>query len=253
MPCLLGSNDAVLQVCHDALLPGSRNRRRNTSLLITFEDSSGSLRHVVIDCSKSFYDSVITYFPQHNVRTVDGVLLTHDHADAVLGLDDLRMFTLRGPQDVVHVHCHRRYFAGVQRMFPYIVDAAKATGGGQVPAVDFHVFESSDAPVTVAGLAFQPIEVWHGPDYICLGYRFDDIVYISDVSGIPDEAAAKIAGCKVLIVDALRTPLYEEVRAANHVGRLHGVPEPLFCRPGDRGDPAVHAAVRAFDGLLPRN
>ena len=47
---------------------------------------------------QSFYDSASTFLATHNVSTLDGVILTHDHADAILGLDDLRSFTLTGIQ-----------------------------------------------------------------------------------------------------------------------------------------------------------
>ena len=47
-------------------------------------------RHLQIDVGKTFRDAVLRWYPRHGVDALNAVLLTHDHADAVLGLDDLR-------------------------------------------------------------------------------------------------------------------------------------------------------------------
>jgi len=49
---------------------------------------------VVIDAGKSFYEASLEHFPRHGLRTIDALLLTHGHADACFGLDDLRMWTI---------------------------------------------------------------------------------------------------------------------------------------------------------------
>jgi glyoxylase-like metal-dependent hydrolase (beta-lactamase superfamily II) len=45
---------------------------------------------VLVDCGKTFRDSVMNLFPKHGLREVTGLVLTHGHADAILGLDDVR-------------------------------------------------------------------------------------------------------------------------------------------------------------------
>ena len=49
-------------------------------------------RNVVIDVGKTFRETALRWMPRHNVRSLDAVLLTHHHMDAVAGLDDLRGF-----------------------------------------------------------------------------------------------------------------------------------------------------------------
>eukprot|EP00388_Colpodella_angusta_P004501 GDKJ01014775.1.p1 GENE.GDKJ01014775.1~~GDKJ01014775.1.p1 ORF type:complete len:569 (-),score=129.69 GDKJ01014775.1:101-1807(-) len=86
--CLLEPNPC--KVCLEANESKKcKNRRRNPSLLIKAYSDSGA-QHVVIDVGKTFRDGVETFFPDLGVQTVDGVILTHDHADAILGLDDIR-------------------------------------------------------------------------------------------------------------------------------------------------------------------
>jgi len=53
-------------------------------------------------------------------------------------------------------------------------------------------------------LQFIPLKVFHGAPYVCLGYRFGNITYISDCSEIPDETRALLKGTELLIIDSLR-------------------------------------------------
>ncbi len=92
----------------------SKNFRRNTSLLlqiqnpnaIPFEEQSqkegwftswGSpsklknpFYYVVIDVGKFFYPSAMEWFPKYGITHIDAVLISHFHADAANGIDDLR-------------------------------------------------------------------------------------------------------------------------------------------------------------------
>jgi len=62
-------------------------QRNNPSILL----QSPSRFNVVFDVGKTFHASACAFFPQHGVQGVDCVVLTHEHADAILGLDDLRV------------------------------------------------------------------------------------------------------------------------------------------------------------------
>ncbi|ORC87976.1 uncharacterized protein TM35_000192200 [Trypanosoma theileri] len=71
------------------------NRRNNVSLLITVPSrdashSDGAVKHILIDCGKTFRDAYFRVLAKHKVQYVDALLITHDHADAVAGIDDLR-------------------------------------------------------------------------------------------------------------------------------------------------------------------
>lgn len=45
---------------------------------------------MLIDCGKTFREVILNLFPKHGLREVGALLLTHGHADAILGMDDLR-------------------------------------------------------------------------------------------------------------------------------------------------------------------
>jgi hypothetical protein len=86
----------VCAVCADAVAGGllSKNKRNNISACIRFFDSSHGATapsHVaVIDVGKTFRDSVLSWFGGLHVAQIDSVLISHKHADAIGGLDDLR-------------------------------------------------------------------------------------------------------------------------------------------------------------------
>ncbi|KAI9257911.1 beta-lactamase-like protein [Sporodiniella umbellata] len=203
-------------VCLDAMTAeGYKNNRKNTSLLVRFRKHSdppnARLRNVLIDCGKTFYNSAIHILPQYDIRYLDGVILTHGHADACYGLDDLRGWTLNNAiQPHVNIHLSTEGMEVVQRTFPFLVDASLATGGGQVADFQYHVFDAH-TPFTIEGLEFTPLQVHHGiyqatkAPYFCYGFKFGDVSYISDTNHIPQETMQLIQGkSRLFIVDCLR-------------------------------------------------
>ncbi|KAJ3168852.1 hypothetical protein HDU88_001179 [Geranomyces variabilis] len=205
---------------HAGVLPKTpifgKNRRRNTSAVVRYMHSDGRERTILIDCGKTFYESALTWFVAHRLRRIDAVLITHGHADAMLGLDDLRQWTIGGAdrsvQDHIDVYLSCAAMEVVARAFPYLVDKKKATGGGEVPSLRFHQFDGPEmggklAPFWIEEMEVVPLEVEHGKDshgvFMSLGFKFGDLSYISDASLIPEPTRALVKGCKVLVVDAL--------------------------------------------------
>ncbi|KAJ2402073.1 hypothetical protein GGI23_000972 [Coemansia sp. RSA 2559] len=187
---------------------GKKNRRLNTSMLVRIDHPDGRERNVVIDCGKTFYQSALDVFVKHNVKTIDAVLITHGHADAILGLDDLRQWTMY--QGVsIPIYADRQAMDTISSTFPYLVDTKKATGSGQVSELDFRVIEEPYKAFECQGISFQPLRVEHGrfsdgrPFYFT-GFRFNDISYVSDCSRIPDETAALMMDSDLLVLDALK-------------------------------------------------
>ncbi|KAI8817804.1 beta-lactamase-like protein, partial [Fimicolochytrium jonesii] len=190
----------------------NKNRRRNTGAVVRYMHSDGRMRTILIDCGKTFYDASLTWFTHHNLRQIDAVLLTHGHADAMLGLDDLRQWTIGGKhlcvQDHIDVYLSPQTMGVVSSSFPYLVDKGKATGGGDVPSLRFHVFEAGIDKFVVGELEVVPLEVEHGrvdkeTPFMSLGFRFGELAYVSDVSAFPERTREKMRGVTTLVLDAL--------------------------------------------------
>ena len=183
-------SDSLCATCTEAMNPGSKNRRLCTSLIaVGSEPGHPETRSaILIDCGKSFYEAALRFFPRHGLRSIGAVLLTHAHADAMLGLDDLRSWTMGGCiQPFVDVYLTEECLQTVQQTFPYLVDTSRATGGGDVGALRWHVINAHEpffaGPQNVL---VQPLRVEHGfmpPDrhpFECLGFRIDTMSYVSD-------------------------------------------------------------------------
>ena len=74
-----------------ALRP-NRDRRRQTSCLLKVYDgpTEDDFRTVLVDAGLSVYEAAVEHLPRHGVRTLDAVVLTHPHDDAIGGLSSLR-------------------------------------------------------------------------------------------------------------------------------------------------------------------
>ena len=93
--CTLGQEWAPkgCQACGPALRNGRSdpNWRGNVGALLRFKDAAGRVRLVQIDCGKTYREvTAMRVYRQHGVKAIDALVLTHDHADAIGGLDELR-------------------------------------------------------------------------------------------------------------------------------------------------------------------
>ena len=200
--CLTNQTETCF-VCSDAMKPNSRNRRRNTSIALRFKDTRGEKRLVLIDVGKFFYHSALEWFPKFNLSVPDAVVLTHAHADAAGGLDDLRDWT-KALGISLPVYARNVDREALSKTAYYLVDRSQAYGGGMVAMLDF-IFTDGCQPFEPAdGLSLQPLEVEHGKGFTSNGYRFGDVCYVPDVSAFPPETWQKMQGCKLLILDVLR-------------------------------------------------
>ncbi|KAB1218418.1 hypothetical protein CJ030_MR3G026298 [Morella rubra] len=188
-------------VCSKAVEPGNKNRRLNTSILIRYPRASGRC-NILIDAGKFFYQSALRWFPAFGIRNIDAVIITHSHADAIGGLDDLRDWT-NNVQPCIPIYVAPRDFEVMKKTHYYLVDTSVIIPGAAVSELQFNIIHE-EPPFVVHDLKFTPLPVWHGRGYRSLGFRFGNICYISDVSEIPEETYPLLKDCEILILDALR-------------------------------------------------
>ncbi|CAN1218146.1 Putative hydrolase C777.06c [Linum perenne] len=145
------------EVCSKATEPGNKNRRLNTSILIRYPGPGGT-RNILIDAGKFFYHSVLQWFPAYGLRTIDAVIITHSHADAIGGLDDLRDWT-NNVQPCIPIYVAPRDFEVMKKTHYYLVDTSVVTPGAAVSDLQFNIineepFVVNDLKVWIHNLEF---------------------------------------------------------------------------------------------------
>ena len=170
--------------------PDPRDKRTRPSVLIQVGDA-----RVLIDTTPELRLQLV----REDVPTVDAVVFTHEHADHIYGLDDVRVFSMR-ERRAVPVFGPQRTLDAIRRSFGYIFAEGPSVGGGR-PQLELRAIDGPFEPV--AGVRFEPIEVWHGAMPIN-AYRVGDLAYVTDVNRIDHEALARLRNLDVLIIDALR-------------------------------------------------
>jgi phosphoribosyl 1,2-cyclic phosphate phosphodiesterase len=168
-----------------------RNRRTRSSAILGLPQGN-----LLIDTSPDLREQLL----REQIGIVHAVLYTHEHADHVFGLDDLRLmqFHLGGP---VPLYCEARVEDRIRRSFDYAFKPPVEQHAGAVPQLVFR--RIGIEPFDVLGARVTPIRMKHGKLEI-LGFRIGNIAYCTDVSEIPSESMERLAGLDVLVLNALR-------------------------------------------------
>jgi len=164
----------------------SRNRRTRCSILV--EDGG---KTVLVDTSPDVRAQLLAA----RVEKVDSVIWTHEHADQVHGIDDLRPYTFR--TGAIEAWANRRTLDILMRRFDYVFATES------IYHALYAVREINGPFAAAESIAVTPIPLDHG-SIPSLGLRFGNIVYANDVVRVPEEAFPLMTGAEVLIVDAMR-------------------------------------------------
>ncbi|MBI1203008.1 MAG: MBL fold metallo-hydrolase [Rhodopseudomonas sp.] len=176
-----------------------KNRRRRCALLIERMQSADKVTRVLVDCGPDLREQLI----DAKVEWLDGVLITHEHADHTHGLDDLRpLFVHKRRQ--VDTWLDEPTSRALHARFGYCF--MTPPGSGYPPILKEHRLVPGQA-ITIHGqggpIDVLPILQSHG-DIPSLGFRFGNVAYSTDLKGLPTESVDALSGLDVWIVDALR-------------------------------------------------
>ncbi|CAA7385788.1 MBL fold metallo-hydrolase [Chryseobacterium fistulae] len=166
-----------------------KDNRLRSSVMITTEEN----RKILIDCGPDFRQQMLINHETH----VDITLLTHEHNDHMIGLDDMRPLIFKSGKDVP-LYCSHRVAYEVKKRFAYAFTDVKYPGA---PAFELHEIENS--PFTVLNTEITPIEVMHYKITV-FGYKFKNMAYITDASFISDIEKEKLQNLDVLILNCIR-------------------------------------------------
>jgi len=187
--------------CRVCTSPDPHDNRLRPSLLLSRDG-----QNVVIDTTPDFRQQGL----RAGLERLDAVLLTHGHADHIMGFDDIRPYNLR-QQTALSIYSNAETFQIIRRAFAYIFDGKPKLSS--IPSVTLHEVKE---PFELLGITFTPIPLLHG-DMDVLGFRFGRAAYLTDFSSIPDSSLALLNDLDELIIDALRDiphPMHQTVEQA---------------------------------------
>jgi phosphoribosyl 1,2-cyclic phosphate phosphodiesterase len=134
---------------------------------------------------------------REKVKSLRGVIFTHEHKDHVAGLDDVRAFNHLESRPM-EVYCTERVEEALKREFHYIFSEDRYPG---IPRVELFRIDN-DLIELRNNLVLKPINVLHYKMHV-KGFRFGDFTYITDAKKIANEEAEKVIGTKTLVINAL--------------------------------------------------
>ncbi|UBM63082.1 MBL fold metallo-hydrolase [Candidatus Sulfidibacterium hydrothermale] len=149
--------------------------------------------HLNIDAGPDFRYQLL----RENIKQLDGVLITHCHKDHIAGLDDVRSFNYLYKM-AMPIYALPRDIEAIHREFSYAFAETRYRG---VP--EFKTIPINHDPFYIKDLEIIPLPALHMKMEV-LGFRIGDFSYLTDTNYIPGETLARMAGSKVIVINALR-------------------------------------------------
>ena len=178
-----------------------RDKRMRTSALL-----SRNGQNVLIDTTPDFRTQAL----RAGIQRLEAVLLTHGHADHVMGFDDLRPLSI-GQKRPTPIYGNAQTFEIIRRAFSYAFD-----GRPKVSSVPSVLLKEVNGPFELLGVKITPIPLEHGEMQV-LGFRFGKAAYLTDFNAVPESSMAMLQDLDDLVLDALRDtphPMHQTVAQA---------------------------------------
>jgi phosphoribosyl 1,2-cyclic phosphate phosphodiesterase len=189
-----GTSTGVPRIGNDwGLCDPNQPRNRRTRVSIMVENDAGN--RLLVDTSTDLRQQLLA----NAIDTLDAVFWTHDHADHVHGIDDLRplRFGRGGP---LPGYASAATVQRLRQRFSYVF-------AGEHGYHTLVQLEPLDRLRICAGFGVESCEMPHGPSQTT-AYRFEcdgkSIAYATDFSEITPEMVDLFSGVDILVSDCLR-------------------------------------------------
>lgn len=184
----------------------------------------GGMR-LIVDAGPDFRMQML----REKIRHIDGIILTHNHKDHTGGLDEVRSFNYFERKDT-HIYCEKYVLDSLMKEYPYCFGEEKYPGA---PEWHVHIIDNEnlltvtthrndpsllwqqgkgyvhvpcEKTVEESSLDIVPVRVWHDKkrSFPILGYRFGQIVYLTDVAEFPDSQWDKLKGAEAVTINCVK-------------------------------------------------
>ena len=176
--------------CHCAVCTSKNQKDKRFRSSVILETELG--KKILIDCGPDFRMQMLN----NSEDVVDAIVVTHEHNDHIIGLDDVRPLIFRNKQEMP-IYCQSRVGREIKMRFPYAFSEHKYPGAPSFEMIEIaEEFKLFDCTVL-------PIEVMHASLPI-FGYKMKNLAYITDASFISEEEKEKLKNLDYLILNCIR-------------------------------------------------
>jgi phosphoribosyl 1,2-cyclic phosphate phosphodiesterase len=179
--------------CRVCTSDNPRNQRMRTAVLVR-----APAGEFVIDAGPELRLQLV----RERATLIRAAIMTHAHADHIMGLDDLRIFGFR-LDAAIPIYCESPVEDQIRQSFSYAFsDPATHSHKYAAPKLRFERI-APEAPFPLLGLPILPLRIKHGPLPI-LGYRIGNVAFCTDVTTIPAASRELLLGLDTLVLSTLR-------------------------------------------------
>ncbi len=187
--------------------------------------------HVVLGGTRIQVDAAQEFRLQcvrEEISTIDLFVLTHGHADHILGMDDLRRFCDQLPDNVLPVYSTPAGLERIRQVYPYAIGERPAARG-------YPCFRLREMPrrLEVPGGVIHSVLLPHG-EVETLGLVFEEkttgrkFAYFCDCKSVGEPARELARGAEVVVLDGLRPhahPTHMTIEEAVATAQAIGAPK----------------------------
>ena len=200
--------------CDVCTSPDPRNNRTRCAIVVNLPGGT-----LLIDTPPDLRTQLL----REKIDLVHSVVYTHEHADHLFGLDDLRLFPFRLGA-AVPLYCTDEVERRIRHSYDYAFAESAVTHPGARPQLEIRNIDPGQ-PFEVLGQTLVPIPMKHGPNFDVLGFRIGSFAYCTDTNSIGESSLALLDGVETFVVGALRYKphpthycVQEAVEVANVIG-----------------------------------
>ena len=179
--------------CEVCTSTNPKNKRSRVSILIQSKNTT-----ILVDTSPDLREQAL----KNNIIKIDAIIYTHDHADHINGIDDLRAFNY-AQNAPIDAYTDAQTLARLKERFSYVfLPPAPLALGWYRPCVN-PIEIKMDTPFTIGDIEVLPFEQMHGKGKTT-GLRIGKFAYSTDTNGLSEHALETLTGIDTWVVDCLR-------------------------------------------------